>query len=64
VGIETAVLDLLHRLGLTFAALDFRVGSSGWVFLEANPNGQWAFVPQLREPIARAIADILETSSR
>ncbi|WP_329483094.1 hypothetical protein OG555_12965 [Kribbella sp. NBC_01484] len=64
IGVKTAVLDLLYRLGLTFAALDFRVGPSGWVFLEANPNGQWAFVPQLREVIARAIADTLETSSR
>ncbi|TCC56160.1 hypothetical protein E0H73_33955 [Kribbella pittospori] len=63
-AVRTAVLDLLHRLGLTFAALDFRVGPNGWVFLEANPNGQWAFVPQLRTPIAQAIADMLETGSR
>jgi ATP-grasp ribosomal peptide maturase len=62
--IRDATLDLLRRLRLTFAALDFRVGSGGWVFLEANPNGQWAFVPQLRDAIASAIADVLETSSR
>ncbi len=62
--IRTATLKLLRRLRLTFAALDFRVGSDGWVFLEANPNGQWAFVPELRDPIAHAIADNLETSSR
>ena len=62
--IRAATLDLLARLKLTFAALDFRVGSDGWVFIEVNPNGQWAFVPQLRDPIAAAIADSLETSSR
>jgi ATP-grasp ribosomal peptide maturase len=64
VTIKTAVLDLLNRLGLTFAALDFRIGPGGWVFLEANPNGQWAFIPPLRDPIASAIADTLESSSR
>jgi ATP-grasp ribosomal peptide maturase len=63
IGVRTAVLGLMDRLDLTFAALDFRVGSD-WVFLEANPNGQWAFIPPLRDPIARALADILETSSR
>jgi ATP-grasp ribosomal peptide maturase len=62
--IRTATLELLRKLRLTFAALDFRIGIDGWVFLEANPNGQWAFVPELRDPIARAIADSLETSSR
>jgi ATP-grasp ribosomal peptide maturase len=60
--LRSAVLELMAKLELTYAALDFRVGSDGWVFLEANPNGQWAFVPQLRDPIARAIADTLETS--
>jgi ATP-grasp ribosomal peptide maturase len=63
-SIQAATLDLVHRLRLTFVALDFRVGPDGWVFIEANPNGQWAFVPQLRDPIAQAIADTLENSSR
>ena len=63
--IRTATLDLLRRLRLTFAALDFRiVPGRGWIFLEANPNGQWAFIPQLRDLIAEAITDFLETSSR
>ncbi|GAB2665101.1 MvdC/MvdD family ATP grasp protein [Kribbella swartbergensis] len=62
--VRAATLDLLENLRLAFAALDFRVGPDGWVFLEANPNGQWAFVPQLRDSIAEAIADILEISSR
>lgn len=63
-SVEASTMELIGRLGLTFAALDFRVGPDGWVFLEANPNGQWAFVPQLRDPIAAAIADFLEISSR
>ncbi len=63
--VRRAVLDLLRELRLTFAALDFRiVPGRGWVFLEANPNGQWAFIPELREPIAHAIADFLEDSCR
>ncbi|MGW1340932.1 MvdC/MvdD family ATP grasp protein [Kribbella sp. NPDC002412] len=62
--VRAATLELLSRLRLTFAALDFRVDRDGWVFIEANPNGQWAFVPQLRDPIAVAIAEFLELSSR
>lgn len=44
-----------------FGAFDFAVTSDGeWVFLEVNPNGQWAFVEQVTGlPIAAAIADAL-----
>lgn len=64
-GVRRRVLDLLRELRLAFAALDFRVvPGRGWIFLEANPNGQWAFIPELRDPIAQAIADFLETSCR
>lgn len=63
--VRRAVLDLLRELRLTFAALDFRVvPGRGWIFLEANPNGQWAFIPKLRDSIAHAITDFLETSCR
>ncbi|TDW95198.1 ATP-grasp ribosomal peptide maturase [Kribbella pratensis] len=62
--VRRSVLDLLRELRLTFAALDFRiVPGRGWVFLEANPNGQWAFIPELRAPIADAITDLLETNA-
>jgi ATP-grasp ribosomal peptide maturase len=64
IDLRNSVFDLMKRLDLMYAALDFRIGIDGWVFLEANPNGQWAFVPQLRDPIARAIADTLEASCR
>ncbi|GAA1558416.1 ATP-grasp ribosomal peptide maturase [Kribbella sancticallisti] len=63
--VRRAVLDLLRELRLVFAAIDFRnVPGRGWVFLEVNPNGQWAFIPQLRHVIARAITEFLESSSR
>lgn len=63
--VRSGVLDLLRELRLTFAALDFRiVPGRGWVFLEANPNGQWAFIRELRDSIAHAIADFLESSCR
>lgn len=55
------VLGLLEMLMLRFAALDFIVTPSGeWVFLEANPNGQWAWLQDATGlPIAAAIADAL-----
>ncbi|WP_033337860.1 ATP-grasp ribosomal peptide maturase [Catenuloplanes japonicus] len=48
---------------LRFAALDFVVTPGGeHVFLEANPNGQWAWIEQETGlPIAAAIADALES---
>lgn len=47
---------------LRFAALDFVVTPAGeHVFLEANPNGQWAWIEhETGLPIAAAIADALE----
>ncbi|MEV8376734.1 MvdC/MvdD family ATP grasp protein [Kribbella sp. NPDC056861] len=63
--VRRGVLDLMRELRLSFAALDFRVvPGRGWIFLEANPNGQWAFIPELRDSIASAIADFLESSCR
>jgi hypothetical protein len=63
--VATATRDLVDRLGLVFAALDFRiVPGRGWVLLEVNPNGQWAFVPDLRDSIACAIADTLHKACR
>lgn len=63
--VRRAVIDLLHELRLTFAAIDFRVvPGRGWVFLEANPNGQWAFISELRDSIAHSITDFLESSCR
>lgn len=55
------VRDLLDLLRLRFAALDFVVTPSGeWVFLEVNPNGQFAWLQDATGvPISAAIADAL-----
>jgi glutathione synthase/RimK-type ligase-like ATP-grasp enzyme len=59
--IEASVLGLLRSFGLQFGALDFIVRPDGrYVFLEVNPNGQWAWIEQLiGTPISSAIADLL-----
>ncbi len=44
----TQVLHLVKRLGLRFAAVDMiRSEGNQWVFLEINPNGQWAWMDLL-----------------
>lgn len=51
----------LRRFDLLFAAFDFSVDHDGrWWFLEANPNGLWAWLQERVDlPIAGAIADLL-----
>lgn len=60
--IRTRVSALLRALGLRFAAMDFVIDPDGaWWFLEANPNGQWAWIEtETAMPIAAAIADALD----
>jgi glutathione synthase/RimK-type ligase-like ATP-grasp enzyme len=57
-AVRTAVLELMQRLGLLFAALDFIVlDSHEWRFLEINPGGQWLWLEEATGvPIADAIA--------
>lgn len=59
--IATAVLTLMGRLGLVFGALDFVVTPEGdWIFLEINPNGQWAWIERVTgQPISHALAATL-----
>jgi glutathione synthase/RimK-type ligase-like ATP-grasp enzyme len=41
------ITNLLTHYGLRFAAIDFAASASGeWLFLEINPNGQWAWLEQ------------------
>jgi len=51
----------LSEVGLKFAVFDFSVdGNDEWWFLEANPNGLWAWLEERVEiPIASAIAEFL-----
>lgn len=53
--------ELLRRLGLAYAAVDLRRRDDGaWVFLEANPSGQWLFVEERTGlPITAAVAALL-----
>ena len=50
--------ELLCRLNLQFGAIDFVENLEGeFIFLEINPNGQWAWIEiQTGMPIANAIA--------
>lgn len=46
--IEMQCIALVQELGLAFGAIDFIVTPIGeYVFLEINPNGQWAWVQQM-----------------
>jgi glutathione synthase/RimK-type ligase-like ATP-grasp enzyme len=60
-AVASGVTELMTALGLRFGAFDFLLTpDDGWVFLEVNPNGQWAFIEQATGlPIAAAIADAL-----
>ncbi|MEU9115279.1 ATP-grasp ribosomal peptide maturase [Streptomyces sp. NPDC048483] len=56
-AMRSAVRAYLDAFGLVFGAFDFAVRDDGrWIWLETNPNGQWAFVD---EPTCRAIATAL-----
>jgi ATP-grasp ribosomal peptide maturase len=59
--VRRGVGTLMRTLELRFGALDFLVTPGGeWVFLEINPNGQWAWIEEETGlPITSAIADAL-----
>lgn len=55
------VRALMDAFRLRYVALDFLVNPQGrWYLIDVNPNGQWGFIPDLRTPITRALADLLE----
>lgn len=58
--VRRGVTALLRHADLLYGALDFIVTPSGeWIFLELNPNGQWAWIKPTRHLITAAIADLL-----
>jgi glutathione synthase/RimK-type ligase-like ATP-grasp enzyme len=65
-GIRAGIENYLRRSDLLFAAFDFSVARDGtWWFLEANPNGLWAWLQERTElPIAGTIAELLIEKSR
>ncbi|MFD3915462.1 ATP-grasp ribosomal peptide maturase [Streptomyces sp. NPDC058603] len=59
--VAAGVRKLMGVFDLHYAAMDFLVShGGGWHLIDVNPNGQWAFVPELRTPITHALADLLE----
>jgi glutathione synthase/RimK-type ligase-like ATP-grasp enzyme len=64
--VSDGVRGLMRRLGLRYAAIDFRRDDEGrHFFLEANPAGQWLFVEaRTGQPITRAVAESLAEAGR
>lgn len=60
-AVQAGIARYLDRLDLRFAALDFSVDNDdSWWFLEANPNGMWAWIDEAAETgIADTIAQHL-----
>lgn len=60
-SLSERVLALVRGFGLQFGALDFVLTPDGrYVFLELNPNGQWAWLELvLGLPIADTLVDLL-----
>lgn len=56
--VETALLTLMERLGLSFAAADFVVNDDDqYSFVDLNPSGEWGWIQEATGlPIAAAIA--------
>jgi len=61
-GLTRALRAYLDGVGLVFGAFDFALDRAGdWVFLECNPNGQWAWLEEATGlPMTAAFADLLE----
>lgn len=55
--IQTKCIRMMERLGLNYGAIDFILDKDGnYVFLEINPNGQWAWIEHLTGlPISKEI---------
>lgn len=59
--IQTKCLRLMQRLNLDYGAIDFVLDKQGnYIFLEINPNGQWAWIEHLTGlPISKEIVKCL-----
>jgi hypothetical protein len=62
-SVSDGLVSMLRHFGLRFGAFDFIETPDGnLVFLELNPNGQWAWLQQLTGvPIKEALVDLLAT---
>lgn len=61
IDIELKCIELTKKLKLNYSAIDLVLDKNGkYVFLEVNPNGQWAWIENvLKFPISKKIVDIL-----
>jgi hypothetical protein len=63
--VRAAILNMLYRLGLVYAAIDLIVDAAGTPWLiDVNAGGQWAFIDCTRTAITQALADLLEKAAR
>lgn len=62
--VEENCLTLVKSYGLPFGAIDMILTPDDeYVFLELNPNGQWAWIEDLTNmPISKAVIDLLFNS--
>lgn len=60
--IENLCIQLVKTLGLNYGAIDFILDKSdNYIFLEINPNGQWAWIEnRLNLNISHGITDLFE----
>ena len=58
-AVEREAIDLTGALGLTMSVQDWLETPNGVVFLEANPQGAWAFLDRSEEVIPDALASHL-----
>ncbi|MGD0857293.1 MAG: MvdC/MvdD family ATP grasp protein [Dehalococcoidia bacterium] len=62
IDVEERCRNIVKKLGLEFGALDLIVTPDNeYVFVEINPNGQWAWIQQLcpEIPMRETLADLL-----
>lgn len=57
---------MTKKLGLKYSAIDLILDNTGkYIFLECNPNGQWAWLEiRLGFPISKEIVNLLSEGSR
>lgn len=60
-SIQDKAIAITQKLGLVYSAIDFVLDKKGkYVFLECNPNGQWAWIEKrLGYPISDSIVTLL-----
>lgn len=65
--IQEKCIELTRRLGLLFSAIDLILTPDGtYVFLEINPNGQWAWMQELcpEVKIREALIDLMTNTGQ